>query len=70
MRYREDAPPGVPVHNVTDDFLIITVVFTFFVGILMVVAGRYGRQLWLTFWGWLSILVCGGYIVAFFIGYI
>ena len=69
MRYREDALPGAP-GNVTEDFLVATVVFTLLVGIVMVVAGRHGRQLWLTFWGWLTILVCGGYLVAFAAGWI
>lgn len=63
MRYREDGPAGVPAYGVTDDFLLATIVLTLFIGIVFVLAGRHGRQLWLTFWGWLSILVCSVYLV-------
>ena len=70
MRYREDAAAGVSATTSTEAFLVATVVFTLVVGILMIVAGRYGRQLWLTFWGWLSIVVCGGYLLGFALGWI
>jgi len=69
MRYREDQP-GIPDYGATDDFIVGTIVFTLLVGIVFVIAGRFGRQLWLRFWGWLSILVCGGYLVAMALGYL
>ena len=63
MRYREGDPAGVPDYGATDGFLVATVVFTLLTGIVFVIAGRHGRQLWLVFWGWLSILVCSGYLL-------
>ncbi len=63
MRYREGSPPGIADYGVTEGFLVATVVFTLFTGIVFVIAGRYGRQLWLIFWGGLSILVCGVYLL-------
>ncbi len=62
MRYREGGPPGIADYGTTDAFLVATVVFTLVTGIVFVVAGRYGRQLWLTFWGILSIVVCSVYL--------
>lgn len=69
MRYREGAP-GIADYGSTEGFLVATVVFTLITGIVFVIAGRYGRQLWLTFWGGLSILVCSVYLVLMGFGYI
>ncbi len=70
MRYREGGAPGIADYGVSDDFLVATVVFTLLVGILFVVVGRHAGQLWLTFWGALSILVCGGYLVLMALGHL
>ena len=68
MRYREGGTPGIADYGSTEGFLVATVVFTLLTGIVFVVAGRYGRQLWLIFWGALSILVCSVYLLLMGVG--
>jgi len=69
MRYREGAP-DIADYGSTEAFLVATVVFTLVTGIVFVIAGRLGRQLWLTFWGALSILVCSVYLLLMGLGYV
>ena len=58
MRYRVDQPGTAPAPDLSEGFLLATVLFTVLVGIGLVIAGRHGRQLWMVFWGWLTIVVC------------
>lgn len=65
MRYREGQLPeqiGAQV-PLTDDFVALTVWLTFFIGVIFVVAGVYGRQRWLLFWGVVTLAACAVYAV-------
>ena len=69
MRYKigetgaEDAYAG-SVH-----FVELTIFLTFLVGIGFLLAGIYGKQAWMKFWGILTILVCGGFWIAQWVGW-
>ena len=61
MRYRI-TPDGLDASpQATGDVVVATVWFTLFVGLLFIVAGIYGRQRWLQFWGVLTCVSCGLY---------
>ena len=52
MRYKEDEiPPEMLAVNASNDMLLFTAVLGLLIGILMFVAGRYGRQMWIWTWG-------------------
>lgn len=66
MRYRESQVPLEAqdfVAPTTDEFVELTVVLTLIIGLLALVAGRYGRQGWLQFWGGVTLLACAVYYV-------
>ena len=51
-RYKEnEIPPELLAANASNDMLLFTAVIGLLIGILMVVAGRYGKQLWIWTWG-------------------
>ena len=60
MRYREGSEPLVNAPP-TEDFVTLTVWMTFGIGALFLVTGLYARQRWLSFWGALTLIACGGY---------
>lgn len=66
MRYREtELPPGHTeyVAPTTDEFVELTVALTLLIGILLLVAGFYGKQRWLIFWGSTTLVACAVYYV-------
>lgn len=63
MRYRDTDVVGIGGTALTQEFVTLTVWITFAIGCLFVFLGRHGKQRWLTFWGALTIIVCGGYFV-------
>ena len=69
MRYRivEDGFTQ-PVQAGTE-VVTATFWFTLIVGLLFVVAGVRGRQMWLKFWGVLTIVCCAGYFFRDWIGW-
>lgn len=52
MRYREGIPLDV-VHQAasSDGMLIGTLIFSVITAIIFILAGKYGKQFWLFFWG-------------------
>ena len=70
MRYKigetgaEDAYAG-SVHIVE-----LTIFLTFLIGIGFLLAGVFGKQAWMKFWGILTILVCGGFWLAQAMGWL
>lgn len=65
MRYRADALHAVTSSGeappLTEDFVALTVLIAFFIGVLFTLAGMRGRQRWLVFWGALTVVACVGY---------
>ena len=64
MRYREVEDVTELGPPVEDHLTDITVVVTLLIGILFVVAGRFGKQRWLIHWGLISIVACITYFVT------
>ena len=63
MRYRLAEDGSVAAAQSSADFVALTVWFTLFVGIGFVLAGVYGRQRWLQFWGALTCVCCAAYFM-------
>ncbi len=66
MRYREtELPPGSTeyVAPTTDAFVELTVGLTLVIGVLLLIAGVYGKQRWLGFWGVTTLIACAVYYV-------
>jgi hypothetical protein len=69
MRYREDAVGAVIQPSNTETLITATVLFTLLIGVGFVVAGYRGRQIWLTVWGGMTVLMGSAYFVAMLFGY-
>ena len=47
----------------TDAFVELTVGLTLVIGVLLLIAGVYGKQRWLGFWGVTTLIACAVYYV-------
>ncbi len=72
MRYRTDQGPNeaYPYSESMHHMLTLTMSFSIVIGIIFVVAGTYGKILWLRVWGAALTMLSLGYLVADFLGYI
>ena len=61
MRYLDGQPEQSAYYAGTNDFVGVTVFLTLLIGILFVVAGWKGRQIWLGTWGVLTLIACAVY---------
>lgn len=67
-RYRIGEEPGAP--TVTDEMMLLTVVYCLVVGVLLTFAARRLRQRWMVFWGGGLGIVSLGYLIAAGAGWI
>jgi hypothetical protein len=52
VRYRDNIPLDALHHaSNSDGMLIGTLIFSVITGIIFIMAGKYGKQFWLFFWG-------------------
>ena len=64
MRYRDDIPvDALPHAAISDGMLIGTLIFAIITGIIFIIAGRYGKQFWLFFWGIVHTLASLGTLI-------
>lgn len=67
MRYKIDSNTGLPFTETSPDMLAFTVLIALLVGVLLLVLGRRGRQLWLVVWS-AGLIVCSfAYLIWHFI---
>lgn len=70
VRYREGSQPSGDVSTVTDDVLVISVVYALIVGVGLCIAAYRYRQIWLVVWGGglavVSAIYLGGKALRFF----
>ena len=64
MRYKIGESGADAAYGGSTHFVEITVILTFVIGILFLLAGYYGKQAWMKFWGYLTIFTCAGFWVA------
>ncbi|VAW91093.1 hypothetical protein MNBD_GAMMA22-2622 [hydrothermal vent metagenome] len=73
MRYREETyqnqTDGIIEPIIGNDVLMLTAIIGLMIGILFVFGGRFGKQLWLVFWGAGLVLVSIAYIFYMLLGY-
>jgi len=73
MRYREEnfanQIDGVIEPIISNDILMLSAVVGLLIGIIFVVGGRYGKQLWIVFWGSGLVIVSIVYIIYMLLGY-
>lgn len=73
MRYREqdfiNQVDGVIEPIIGNNVLLLTAVIGLFIGIIFVVGGRFGKQLWIIVWGAGLVIVSIVYIVYMLLGY-
>ena len=50
-------------------FVELTIFLTFLAGIAFLLAGIYGKQAWMKFWGILTVLVCAGFWLGSALGW-
>jgi hypothetical protein len=67
-RYRIGEEPGAP--TVTDEMMLLTVVYCLVVGVLLTFAAQRLRQRWMVFWGGGLGIVSLGYLIAAGAGWI
>lgn len=66
MRYRSTEDAASAALNSTDHTLLFTAVLSFFIGIVLVWAGRKGRQMYLEVWSWgliVASIAYGGWLL-------
>lgn len=51
MRYKEGEFIEPLAKNASDDMLVLTAIIGIFVGIILTVLGRVGKQMWMWVWG-------------------
>ncbi|MFV2061265.1 MAG: hypothetical protein ACC653_11330 [Gammaproteobacteria bacterium] len=73
MRYREgdfaNQINGVIEPIIGNDVLMITAVMGLLIGIVFIIGGRYGKQMWIVFWGTGLVLVSIIYVSYMLLGY-
>lgn len=58
MRYKIGETAAENAYAGSAHFVELTIFLTFLVGIGFLLAGKYGKQKWMTFWGWLTMFTC------------
>lgn len=73
MRYREEnfvnQIDGIIEPVIGNNILMFTAVIGLIIGIIFVFGGRYGKQIWIIFWGTGLVIVSITYIVYMLLGY-
>ncbi len=73
MRYREEEfinqVDGVIDPIIGNNVLLLTAVIGLLIGIIFVIGGRFGKQLWIISWGAGLVIVSIVYIVYMLLGY-
>ncbi len=73
MRYRKEnymnQYDGVIEPIIGNDVLMVTAVIGLLIGLIFVFGGRFGKQLWIVFWGAGLVLVSIAYIIYMLLGY-
>jgi len=73
MRYREEnfvnQVEGVIEPIIGNNVLMITAILGLLIGIIFIFGGRYGKQMWIIFWGLGLIIASITYIVYMLLGY-
>jgi len=63
LRYQENIPPEQLTSYASDNMLLFTAVLSLVIGIILIVLGRQGRQLWLLTWS-IGLVVCSVLLAA------
>lgn len=73
MRTREEnfinQVDGVIEPIIGNNVLLFTAVIGLVIGIIFILGGRYGKQLWIVFWGAGLVIVSVVYIIYMLLGY-
>lgn len=69
MRYRIGTEPDPSAITTDTRIFLVLAVFNILLGIGFILAGRYGRQGWLTVWGGMLTLASMGYVGAVLLGF-
>lgn len=64
MRYRIGETGAEAAYGSSTHIVELTIVITFVIGIGFLLAGHYGKQTWMKFWGYLTIITCVGFWIA------
>ncbi len=57
MRYKIDPTTGLPLTETSPGMLGATVFLSLLIGIVLLYAGRKGKQMWLTVWS-VGLIIC------------
>jgi hypothetical protein len=57
MRYSDDIPREQLAMHASDNMLLFTAVLAVFIGIILVILGRKGKQLWMVVWS-IGLIIC------------
>ncbi len=61
-RYKEfDVPPEQLAANSSDDMLMLTAVLGIAIGVVLVILGRVGKQMWMWVWG-IGLILSSSYL--------
>ena len=70
MRYRIDPETGLRIAETSPGMLGSTVLLALVIGVVLLVVGRIGKQLWLTVWS-IGLIVCSiAYLIWHYFKYI
>ncbi len=73
MRYRKEnymnQYDGIIEPIIGNDVLMVTAVIGLVIGLIFIFGGRFGKQLWIVFWGVGLVLVSVIYIIYMLLGY-
>jgi len=70
VRYRVDEVTGLPYTETSPGMLAFTVGLSFFIGVVLLVLGRYGKQMWLVVWS-AGLIICSVlYLLWHYVKYI
>ena len=70
MRYRIDPETGLPIAETSPGMLGSTVLLALVIGVVLLIVGRLGRQLWLTVWSIGLIISSIAYLIWHYFKYI
>ena len=57
MRYSDDIPREQLAMHASDNMLLFTAVLAVVIGIILVILGRKGKQLWMVVWS-IGLIIC------------
>ena len=64
MRYKIGETGADATYGASTHIVELTIFITFIIGIGFLLAGHYGKQMRMKFWGILTILTCAGFWIA------